>query len=1225
MKPGDRERSGAFVSYARADGEAFALSLVQRLAAEAPDIEVWIDRQRLEGGVGWWSQIEARIGRSEFLLLVMTPMALRSRVTRLEWRLARQRGVCVYPLIVDGQSIDFAGLPGWMNRAHFYDLHREWPKLLAHLRRGCAASRVPFMAPALPEGHVALDERREPLIRAILDDRKPAANVVVLRGPGGFGKTTLASEVCHDEGILDAFDDGVLWVTLGQRPNLQHEVQKLYAALTGERPGFIDLDEAARELAVQLEHKHCLIVVDDCWRAEHLEPFLRGGPSCTRLVTTRAFEVAMQGRSIETQELRPDEAARLLAARLPERAADGLDLAPLVERVGAWPLGLRLAGAALRERLAQGDTAVRAVAQVERALIRRGITAFDDPASGGRHGVASSIDAGLDLLEPNAQRLCIELSVFPEDVAVPLDAAARLWRLDDFDAEELARRLDGLALADFDLPTAQLHLHDMLRAYYAERLGSRTAEVHRRLLDDCGDDRYEQDRHARRFRAYHLACAGREAELRSLLLSPSWIGLRVRAGELHALLADCEQLPGDPALRLVASALRLSAGTLARDPAQLASQLTGRLIACGDPEVTALCDGLRHLAGGLQLVPLHPTLDPAGGPLQATLSGHLSRVNTLVVDPAWRHLVSAGTELCAWDLERAELVAAFGDRRLEIQTLFLDPAHQCVTSAGAEGVLRRWAVPTGEAAGVRDGWERRAVRAGAASADGQRALAVDRDGRVFVVETGAEVRELRGRLLGHVRAAAISADGAVAAFADDGGSAAVVDLATGSTIAVPGSGGVRSLALDPGGAGLLIGRANGSIAWWVVGEAEPTFERMSHTAPVDAVHVCGDGRIGFSGAADGTLCRWNLANGDCLNEIEAHGDTVTAIVADAAGERFATSGHDRLVRLWRPGGAPARAQAGRTRQVGGVTALAFSADDSLIASGGADGSVVVRRVDDGLLLHRFAAHAGPVRTVTFDGPGRTMLTSGVDGRHLVWLLDTGDAVPLPVRHLAPLNQSAIGVPAKYLATACADRCLYLWDAVAGVQLERLSTRQLLEGFAPPNQAWSIDALGVNRLGTHVVLGTRRSSGEAIWKDAPEPAGAGAALVVYEPATAGVRRIAAEGPEPFGSVAVDARGLHLAWTRQDLSVRYVDLSDERVVKLGGHVDRVSGVAVGTDGKTVWSCGKDRRLILWDTGTGSPLARFDADAPLRTLALGARNSLVAAGDDGGRVHVLRTGPA
>jgi hypothetical protein len=44
----------AFISYARKDGEAFATALRARPESEQPEITLWQDRARMEGGVGWW-------------------------------------------------------------------------------------------------------------------------------------------------------------------------------------------------------------------------------------------------------------------------------------------------------------------------------------------------------------------------------------------------------------------------------------------------------------------------------------------------------------------------------------------------------------------------------------------------------------------------------------------------------------------------------------------------------------------------------------------------------------------------------------------------------------------------------------------------------------------------------------------------------------------------------------------------------------------------------------------------------------------------------------------------------------------------------------------------------------------------------------------------------------------------------------------------------------------
>ena len=62
-----------FISYARSDGEPFATGLRARLEAEEPEITLWQDRARMEGGKDWWRQITDALDGVQFMVLVMTP------------------------------------------------------------------------------------------------------------------------------------------------------------------------------------------------------------------------------------------------------------------------------------------------------------------------------------------------------------------------------------------------------------------------------------------------------------------------------------------------------------------------------------------------------------------------------------------------------------------------------------------------------------------------------------------------------------------------------------------------------------------------------------------------------------------------------------------------------------------------------------------------------------------------------------------------------------------------------------------------------------------------------------------------------------------------------------------------------------------------------------------------------------------------------------------------
>src|SRR5579883_3254598 len=82
---------------------------------------------------------------------------------------------------------------------------------------------MPFTAPSLPKKlYVERPVELEALLKFFLDDKREShvTPIVALRGNGGFGKTVLAQAFCFREEVLHAFSDGILWVTLGEHPNV---------------------------------------------------------------------------------------------------------------------------------------------------------------------------------------------------------------------------------------------------------------------------------------------------------------------------------------------------------------------------------------------------------------------------------------------------------------------------------------------------------------------------------------------------------------------------------------------------------------------------------------------------------------------------------------------------------------------------------------------------------------------------------------------------------------------------------------------------------------------------------------------------------------------------------------------------------------------------------------------------------------------------------------------
>src|SRR5262249_56409553 len=116
-----------------------------------------------------------------------------------------------------------------------------------------------------------------------------------------------------DPATQDAYCEGILGVELGEKAeNLLSIISDLITGLTGDPPGLQTINAAASALGEALGDRRILMVVDDAWREPDLRPFLQGGPSTTRLITTRLDNIL------------PDNAVRQPVDRMQQHEAQTL-------------------------------------------------------------------------------------------------------------------------------------------------------------------------------------------------------------------------------------------------------------------------------------------------------------------------------------------------------------------------------------------------------------------------------------------------------------------------------------------------------------------------------------------------------------------------------------------------------------------------------------------------------------------------------------------------------------------------------------------------------------------------------------------------------------------------------------------------------------------------------------------------------------------------------------
>jgi WD40 repeat protein len=1184
--------AGVFLSYARVDGEHCAAEIRHRLA-QTRDIEITQDRLFLEGGLGWWKQVTEAIDSVEFLVLVVTSGALESSNVEREWRYARQQGVCVYPIKgAADAAIPFAKMPRWMMKAHLYDLDREWSTFLGHLRKGCDQPRVPFMAPDLPPYFVERPEKFAELKKLLLSGESgPLAITTALEGAGGFGKTTLAAALCHDRDVIDNFFDGILWITLGHTPDVLGSLVTAYAALTGDRPGFSGVEDAAFQLGGKLAERTCLLVIDDVWDAEHLHPFLRGAKSSARLFTTRNSTIAsFLARAVEVDQMRAREATAMLGKGVADlESGQARDLA---ERLGEWPLALELAAAMMRERVRQGDSAANAAERLLRLIERRGPGALADPTRRDRT-IRSVLKVSLELLEEDDRERLYELGIFPEDAAVPLSAAATLWGLEEFAAEDLAQRLARLSLIKLDLGRAILRLHDVMGRWLAGNLPDARA-IHNRLVNAWPEWRDLPDKYAWRWLPWHLTQAGRKPEVTTILWDPRWMRAKLKTTDVNALIADYDLLRPAPEAELLQGALRLSAHLLAIYEGQFASQITGRLLQYQDaPEIRKFIDEVAGTQSEPWFRPVDGALHPPGTELLRTLDGHSASVWGVAVTPDGKRAVSASADdtLIVWDLESGRAIETLQGHSDSVIAVAVTTDGRAI-SASYDDTLRMWDLESGRTLRVLKGHSN-SVWSVAVTADGKLAISASEDNTLNVWDldrTGCILYTLEG----HART-------------------------------------VRGVTFTPDGKRAVSASFDDTLKVWDIETGYVLRTLEGHSDFVNCVAVTPDGQRAISASSDKTLKIWDLETGRILRTLEGHEGKVWGVAIAADGKRVVSASNDKTLMLWdTESGHALRALEGHS---GAVNSVALTPDGNRAVSASSDRTLKVWDLESGRAFHARDGHKNLVTGVGVTADGNWVVSASRDRTLKVWDLRRGEVVRTLEGHTNAVCGVAV-IPCTHRAvSASEDHTLKVWslngsralstlkghtDCVRAVAVTRNGRRAISASDDHTLKVWNLlNGSVVRTLRGH----TDSVRGVAVTPDgrAAISASADKTLKVWDLETGRVLHNLQGHAASVAGVAVTADGGLVVSASDDQTLKLWELKSGLAVRtLEGHLDGVSGVTLLTKQRAV-SASWDKTLRAWGLTNGNVIATFGCDAAPGCCAFLDERSIVV-GDAAGCVYSL-----
>lgn len=271
----------------------------------------------------------------------------------------------------------------------------------------------------------------------------PMQVITAVRGWPGVGKTTMAAALADDEDVKKAFPDGVLWLSIGEKPSLLSALAGWGRALgTEDLLKAPTLKEATAQLAALLRNRCMLLIVDDVWETQHAEPFRQARSSNSALIfTTRIPSVAdalapTPDAVYNLPVLTEENALKLLLALAPSVVGKyPKEVRDLVSDLECLPLALQVAGHLLNTEARKGWSVISLLDE-----LRNGAKLLELKAPADRIDlekqtiptVAILLQKSTERLDEKTQECFAYLGAFaPKPATFDVAAMRAVWQVED--------------------------------------------------------------------------------------------------------------------------------------------------------------------------------------------------------------------------------------------------------------------------------------------------------------------------------------------------------------------------------------------------------------------------------------------------------------------------------------------------------------------------------------------------------------------------------------------------------------------------------------------------------------------------------------------------------------------------------------------------------------------------------------------------------------------------
>ncbi len=441
---------------------------------------------------------------------------------------------------------------------------------------------------------------------------------------------------------------------------------------------------------------------------------------------------------------------------------------------------------------------------------------------------------------------------------------------------------------------------------------------------------------------------------------------------------------------------------------------------------------------------------------------------------------------------------------------------------------------------------------------------------------------------------------------------------------------VAFLALCPAGRRLASADDKGTINIWDAATLKETATLTGHTGLLTLLRFSPDGNRVASGSSDGTVRLWDIGSGKEVLAFKEHKTWLRALAFSPDGKRLASSdgfydGQGRpmpsQVRVWEADtGKVLLSLDGHTSTVVG---LAFSPDDSKLASASYDRTVKLWDMASGRELYDFKGHTDALRCLAYSPNGKYLASGSFDQSMKLWEAKVRQEPRVLVGHQAEVISVAFSKE-NHLASLSLDGSIKVWEPSTGrlltarrwpgvVRVGFSPEGSLLLGCAPDGKAVKAWDLRAGKEGSiqeeHQGMLQRSPDGTLSASDlAWDPT-----VKIRDAVTKQEKFLLKGHKSRVYAVAFSPDSKRLATASGDQTLKTWDLeTGKELLTFKGHRNPVLGVVFSPDGQRLFSCAVDGSVKVWDVDTGQDALTLKAHGHFAgCVAISPDGKLLASG--------------